>query len=69
MGKMTFVLNGYSVLQQSFQRGRKEEAKKYSKDTPEKRAKKMKEFKVIGMEKVRSPDHGGISIKKRWKTR
>lgn len=40
--------------------GEKEASKKqYPKDTPENRAKKMKEFKVIGMEEVWSLDSGG----------
>jgi uncharacterized Zn finger protein (UPF0148 family) len=44
----------------------KEKSKKqYPKDTPENRAKKMKEFKVIGMEEVWSLDSGEKFNKKR----
>lgn len=43
----------------------KESQKKYPKDTPENRAKKMKEFKVIGMEEVWSLDSRGNFNKKK----
>jgi uncharacterized Zn finger protein (UPF0148 family) len=39
--------------------------KQYPKDTPENRAKNMKEFKVIGMEEVWSLDSGGNFNKKK----
>jgi hypothetical protein len=39
--------------------------KQYPGDTPENRAKKMKEFKVIGMEEVWSLDSGGNFDKKK----
>lgn len=41
-----------------------ESKKQYPKDTPENRAKKMKEFKVIAMEEIWSLDGGGIFNKK-----